>query len=360
MNITPILKAKSELTHGSTPPGPVVLSTRIRLARNLAAFPFPGWARDSQRRDIQAQCQNAIAGIRQMQKATVLNIQELNDLEKQMLVERHLISRELAQARPGSGVIVSRNQSCAIMVNEEDHLRIQVMRSGFHFSRIWRTIDAIDSALEQELDYAYSEELGYLTACPTNVGTGMRASVMLHLPGLVLASQMEKVIRAANQLGLAVRGLFGEGSDATGSIFQISNQQTLGESEKDILKRLSKVLTTIIKQEENARYRLLEDDRYNMLDRIGRSYGILKYAHAISSAEAMNSLSLIRLAIDLDMLPDEHRILIDRLFIQCQPGHVRLAWHGLYEERDGRDAARAYFLREQIKVLPPLDFDKHY
>jgi protein arginine kinase len=206
---------------------------------------------------------------------------------------------------------------------------------------------------------AFSSELGYLTACPTNLGTGMRASVMMHLPALVLGTQMEKVIRAVNQLGLAVRGLFGEGSEASGSIFQISNQQTLGESEEEILKRLASVLQTIVEQEQNARAKLFESDSAKLLDKIGRAYGTVRNAHVLTSAEAMNCLSLLRLAADLSLLPEAERVNVDRLFIECQPGHVQLAARGALET-EKRDVARARFLREQMAALPPLNFNSAF
>lgn len=356
MTITPILEAKSELTHGTVPPGPVVLSSRIRLARNVQSIAFPGRASISDRRKVLELCTDAAARLKQLQNATVLHMDQLDDLEKRVLVERHLISRELSQLGPGSGVIISKDQSCAIMINEEDHLRIQVMRAGFQIKRTWRTINSIDTGLERFVDYAFSDTLGYLTACPTNLGTGLRASVMLHLPGLVMANHMEKVVRALNQMGLTVRGLFGEGSDATGSIFQISNQQTLGETEDAILKRLHQVLTRLIEQETNARYVLLEREREKVFDRIGRCYGILRHAHVLNSAEAMNSLSLIRLAIDMGMLPEEFRMLVDRLFIQSQPGHIQLMARELIDS-EKRDIARATFIREESSQLPALNFD---
>ncbi len=294
-----------------------------------------------------------------MKKSYVLDLTALNDLEKQVLVERHLISRELSAATPGAGVVISRDQGMSVMVNEEDHLRIQVMRPGFQFKRVWKMADALDNALEEKLDLAFSPELGYLTACPTNVGTGLRASVMMHLPGLVLASQMEQVIRAVNQLGLAVRGWYGEGSEASGSIFQISNQQTLGESEEDIIKRVTSVLQTIVEQEQNARAKLLETDSAKLLDKIGRAYGTVRNAHLLTSVEAMNCLSLLRLAADLSLLPEVERARIDRLFIESQPGHVQLAARGTLETQK-RDVARARFLREQVAPLPALNFDRAF
>src|SRR5690606_24022410 len=168
--------------------------------------------------------------------------------------------RELSTVSEGAGVVISKDQSVSVMINEEDHLRIQVMKSGFRFKQAWTAINGVDSALEDGLDFAFSTKIGYLTACPTNLGTGMRASAMMHLPALVISNQMEKVVRAVNQLGMVVRGLFGEGSDASGSIFQISNQTTLGESEDDIIKRLGSVLQSIIEHELNAREKLLEAD----------------------------------------------------------------------------------------------------
>jgi protein arginine kinase len=241
------------------------------------------------------------------------------------------------------------------MVNEEDHLRIQVLRVGFQFKKVWATITTLDSDLEEHLDYAFSPKLGYLSACPTNLGTGMRASAMMHLPALVISAQMEKVVRAVGQLGMVVRGLFGEGSDASGSIFQISNQTTLGESEEQIIKHLHGVLTTIVDQELNARAKLLETDPKKIYDKIGRAYGILQNGYLLNSGEAMNLLSLIRLGIDLGVYADTQRGLIDRLFIECQPGHVQHAAKGAFEPGQ-RDVLRAERLRTEFAKMPPPDF----
>lgn len=359
MQIKPILDAESEFYNADhQASSSVVLSSRIRLARNLDATPFPHRANPTQRGHIFTRCQDSIASLPQMQNGTVLDMESLSEPEKLVLVERHLISRELSGAEAGSGVIVSRDQSCSIMVNEEDHLRIQVLRSGYNFKAVWKLIDQLDTHLESTLDFAFSPDWGYLTACPTNLGTGLRASVMLHLPGLVMASQMEKVVRAVNQLGIAVRGLFGEGTDASGSVFQISNQQTLGESEGDILKRLSGVLDTIIEQEDNARQKLLENAAPKVLDKIGRAFGTLQYGHVISSTEAMNLLSLIRLAVDYGLMPEEERQAVDRFFMHIQPGHLQIDHQGAFRETELRDVRRATILREHFRSLPPLDFDK--
>ena len=217
--------------------------------------------------------------------------------------------------------------------------------------------DAFDSELEKSLDIAFSSEFGYLTACPTNLGTGLRASVMMHLPGLFLSGEMERVIRAVNQLGITVRGLFGEGSDAAGHIFQISNQQTLGESEQGILKRLSVVLKTVVDHEMNARRKYLEQNRTMVCDRIGRSFGTLKNAHIISSDEALNLLSIIRAAVDFEILPDDLRPKVDKLMIECQPGHIQYAVKESIDP-EVRDVSRANKLREAFEKFPTLDFDK--
>ncbi len=355
MIIKPLLDSKAELTHGNVTKCPVVLSTRIRLARNLAAHLFPGWAAESERSEILANCFASIGSVTGMKRGYKFKIEELDDLQRKILYERHLISRELMSSNNGAGTLVSKDQSCVVMVNEEDHLRIQVLRSGFHFKRVWRTIDRIDSAIEERLPYAFSEELGYLTACPTNVGTGMRASAMMHLPGLVISNQMEKVIRAVNQLGIVVRGLFGEGSDASGSIFQISNQMTLGETEQQIIKRLSSVLESIIEQENNARGRLLEAERTKLFDKIARAYGILRSSHVMSSAEAMNLLSLIRLGLDIKLFEEENREILDRLLIESQPGHIQYSAKHLADSEE-RDVLRAAYLRTEFEKIQEPDF----
>lgn len=346
----------AELTQTTKRTAPVVLSTRIRLARNLLSAPFPHRATLSQKRDVLAKCEAGIGQIDLMKHASFFEVQKLSDLEKQVLLERHLISHELCENSAGSGVYINRAQNCSVMINEEDHLRIQFLKSGFNLNSAWKRINAFDDALESNLDLAFSPNLGYLTTCPTNLGTGLRASVMMHLPGLMLADQMEKVIRAVGQLGITVRGLFGEGSDASGHVFQISNQETLGEPEGEILKRLGNILKTIIDHEINARFKCLEDDRAKFLDQIGRAYGVIRNAHVLNSNEAMNMLSLLRLAVDFDFLPEIYRSDVDRMFIECQPGHIQYA-AGTDVDPEDRDIQRADKIRKLFSKLPALDFD---
>lgn len=347
----------AELTQSTKKGSPVVLSTRVRLARNLVGTPFPERASKSQRSDVLTKCADQIANLLQMKNGSFFDVADLSDLEKQVLVERHLISRELCESNSGSGVFINKDQTCSVMINEEDHLRIQFLKTGFNLRSVWKQMDRFDTNLEDGLDVAFSPEFGYLTACPTNLGTALRASVMMHLPGLVISEHMDKVIRAVNQLGITVRGLFGEGSDATGHVFQISNQQTLGESEEQIMSRLGNVFKTIIDHEINARFKYLEENRARLLDQVGRAFGVLQNAHVLNSNEAMNLLSLMRLAVDFEMLPESNRTDIDRLFIECQPGHVQYA-KGEGIEPDARDLCRADKLREEFTRLPALDFDK--
>ncbi|WP_221028821.1 protein arginine kinase [Actomonas aquatica] len=352
LDIDKLLSTPAELTDNSTAKCPVVLMTRIRLARNLSTHCFPGRADDGERKEIFNRCREAIMATSSMKRGMSVAVDELAPLQRQVLVERHLISRELSAAKSGAGAAINKDQSVSVMINEEDHLRIQVLRNGFQLKRTWTAINALDTALESSLDYAFSPRLGYVTACPTNLGTGMRASAMMHLPALVIAGQMEKVVRAVNQLGMVVRGLFGEGSDASGSMFQISNQTTLGESEPDIVKRLHNVLQSIVDHELNARAKLLETDPAKLPDKIGRAYGILKHGHVISSSEAMNLLSLVRLGVDLGYLPDEYRTVVDRLFIEAQPGHILHRADKPKLESDERDRLRADLLRSEFANFP--------
>jgi protein arginine kinase len=350
-HIAPLIAAKAELTDGGLPAEPVVLSSRIRLARNLRGHPFPGWAKPAQRAEVFDSCNVALRQISALDHGLHLSMAQLTPLEKQVLVERRMISRELADSDQGSGVSLSLGQQLSVMINEEDHLRVQSLRSGFNLRKAWVAIDALDSELEKLVDFAFLDDFGYLTACPTNLGTGLRASAMLHLPGLVMQEHMEKVVRMVGQLGMAVRGSFGEGSEASGSIFQISNQQTLGESESAIIDRIINILHAVIEQEHNARGVLMQNHAVRLYDKIGRAYGILLHAHLLTSGEAMNLLSLIRLGVDLGFFPDDQRARVDRLLMEVQPGHVQLS-AACAAEADHRDPARAAHIRAQFASFP--------
>jgi protein arginine kinase len=243
------------------------------------------------------------------------------------------------------------------MLNEEDHFRMQSIRSGLQLKQAFKLVDKIDSALENKLEFAYDQRLGYLTACPTNVGTGMRASAMLHLPGLVLSELINQVVQAVSKIGLAVRGLYGEGTEAMGNLFQISNQTTLGEKEEEIVARLTKVIETIISKEHDARQVLIQKKSNTLWDQIGRAYGVLTYAHAMSSKEALNLLSIIKLGVDLGAFPEDRRLPIDQLFIDTQPAHLQKSSQQKLSAEE-RDHLRAQIIRERLKVFPKPDISK--
>jgi len=234
------------------------------------------------------------------------------------------------------------------MVNEEDHLRLQVMRSGFALDEAWQYIDKVDDLLEQRVSYAFSEEFGYLTACPTNVGTGMRSSVMLHLPALVLTKQIEKVFRALQKINLAVRGLYGEGSRASGDFYQISNQVTLGKSETQILNEIREVIPQIITYERQARAALLRESRQALQDRVSRALGTLCSATMMTSEETMDLLSSVRLGVNLQLLDDITILTVNELFIHTQPAHLQKLMGSLLDGEE-RNAARARYLRTRLR-----------
>jgi protein arginine kinase len=352
MSVQDILDAENELTHLLGAQQAVVLSTRIRLARNLDGMPFPGWAKVPQRKEISDRCIDALNDLPKFRRGHVFRMGELPDRERAVLVERHLVSKELASGKSG-GAVISRDQTCSVMVNEEDHLRIQVVKAGWHLRGTWHIAEQLDDALGAHLKMAFSERLGFLTACPTNVGTGLRASAMVHLPGLCLAGHMDKVSRALNQDGLAVRGWLGEGTEAAGNIFQISNQQTLGLSEDAILKHLGGWIKNVVEQEWNARRKLAKDEGERFTDRLARSFGVLRHARLLTSAESMNMLSHLRLACDMGCLPEELRHVVDRLMIEGQPAHVQ-ARAGEELDSDGRDRRRAAVVREALRGFPEV------
>ena len=350
MNIHEFLGTPADVARREGPHNKIVMSSRVRIARNVKGAAFPGWAKKAERIRILDALRPAIQSLPQMADCFSESMDNLTVLDKNILVERHLISRDHAAKNAGSGLVLNRDESLCVMINEEDHLRMQALRPGLQLKQAWQAIDSIDSRLEKKLDYAFNPELGYLTACPTNLGTGIRVSAMLHLPGLVLAEQINQIIQAVNKLGLAVRGLYGEGTEALGNVFQVSNQMTLGESEADIVERLSKVLNQIIEHEENARASLLEKKPKTVYNHIGRAYGILANAHSISSKETMNLLSLMRLGVDFGLFSELDRALVDELFIITQPNHLQRRFSDKLSAEE-RDLLRADMLRERLKTV---------
>ncbi|MGI8605203.1 MAG: protein arginine kinase [Verrucomicrobiales bacterium] len=333
------------------PHGDIVISSRIRVARNVADRPFPGWSKKEQRQEALAELQPRVEALPDMQDGFSADLGKLEATQKQVLVERHLISREQAAKGPGSAAVINRAQNLSIMINEEDHLRMQGILPGLDLKAAYALVDRVDVQLEQALSYAFHENLGFLTACPTNLGTGIRASAMLHLPGLVLSDQINRVIQAINRIGLAVRGLYGEGTEALAHLFQISNQSTLGQRESQIIAGLETVIEQIVQNERNARQKLLEDNPAKLRDHIGRAYGILRHAHTIESKESLNLLSMLRLGQDLGLLKPGNQLLIDHLLVEIQPAHLQLATKKKLDP-EARDALRAELLRMHLRNLP--------
>jgi len=357
MPIHNILTTSGEWLRGDGPHSQIVISSRVRLARNLKNHSFPGWAKKTERLQILETIKPRINELPEMNDAFSVYSQDLTALEKQVLVERHLISREHAAKGVGSAVVMNRRQTLSIMINEEDHLRMQAIRAGLQLKNVFKMLDKVDSALEEKLDFAFHPQLGYLTACPTNVGTGMRGSAMMHLPALVLSEQINQVIQAVNKIGLAVRGLYGEGTEALGNLFQVSNQTTLGEKEDEIIARLHKVIESIIEHEQNARQLLLQKKPNTLLDHIGRGYGILRHAYSMSSKEALNLLSFIKLGIDLGFFPEECRQPTDELFMETQPAHLQKGSQRKLAA-DERDSLRAEIIRTKLANFPKPDVGK--
>src|SRR6516165_4089389 len=285
MNLDSLTHTSGEWLRGTGPESDIVISSRIRLARNLAAFLFTNRASAHQKAEIEAMVRDRISKLEIDPGLTYVHIPGLTPLDRQFLVERQLISRELAAAEGPRGVALAPQETVSLMVNEEDHLRLQVMRSGFTLDEAWQDIDKVDDLLEQRVSYAFSDEFGYLTACPTNVGTGMRSSVMLHLPALVLTKQIEKVFRALQKINLAVRGIYGEGSRPSGDFYQISNQVTLGKGEPTILGEIKEVIPQIIQYERQARKTLLQESKQALQDRVAWAYGTLCSATMMTSEE---------------------------------------------------------------------------
>jgi len=352
-----VMSTGGEWLRGEGPHHQIVISSRVRFARNLRDRAFPGWAKKAERMVILDLIKPRVEELPEMQDSFSELLQDLSAMEKQVLVERHLISREHAAKGVGSAVVMNRRQTLSIMINEEDHLRMQSIRSGLQLKAAFKLVDKVDSTLEHKLEFAYDQRLGYLTACPTNVGTGMRASAMLHLPGLVLSELINQVIQAVSKIGLAVRGLYGEGTEAMGNLFQISNQTTLGEKEDEIISRLSKVIETIIEKEHDARQVLIQKKSNTLRDQIGRAYGVLTYAHAMTSKEALNLLSIIKLGVDLGAFPEDRRLPIDELFIDTQPAHLQKSSQQKLNAEE-RDYLRAQIIRERLKVFPKPDISK--
>ncbi len=331
--------------------GDVVLSCRVRLARNLAGMPFPSQAQEAALAEVLRKIGAAQPALEEAfgQEFSLLELEALKDSDRMVLVEKHLISPLQADNALGRAVLVSEDNSISIMINEEDHLRIQVMRPGLDLARALAIADEVDNILEEIVDFAFDEYLGYLTACPTNIGTALRATAMLHMPGLVLSRQVDNMARAAAQVGLNVRGMYGEGSEVLGDIFQVSNQLAMGCGETELVDSMTDMVRQIAAQERLARQQLLRKSRLDMEDMVWRAYGVLSSARRMENTEAMGLYSRVLLGIDLHILTVPKSV-IYQLMVSTRPNHVAKKMRELQKTCSEQDF-RAFMIREKLKEV---------
>lgn len=353
MTIEDLLHSPGEWLRTGGNLGDVVISSRIRLARNLNGFRFLTKATAAERRDIARTLSEAISTCDFGQETFYIDVEKADPLDRQFLVERQLISRQHGEAEGCRGVAVAGSEKLSLMINEEDHLRMQVLRHGMALDDAWNEITSVDASLESAVKFAYHEQYGYLTACPTNVGTGLRVSVMLHLPALKITNEIEKVLRAAKDMRLAVRGLYGEGTEALGDFFQVSNQVTLGRSEEEILTDFkNNVIPSIVRYEQETRS-LLKKDRLTALDdKIWRAYGILSNARAVSSEETLFLLSHLRLGVVMERIKHLDLGAINDLFLFTQSAHLQKRC-GKRLDGEQRSIIRADYIRERLAKAQP-------
>ncbi len=342
-----LVQHSGEWLRGTGRESDIVISSRVRLARNVASYPFVTRLMDQERSELAGLLRETIEKLAPQLHWTYIDVSALDDLDRQLLVERQLISRELAEAQGPRGVAIDQGEQLSLMILEEDHLRIQVVHSGLELQAAWEQMKRVHALLEEHLTFAFHEQFGYLTACPTNVGTGMRVSVMMHLPALVLTRQIEQLFRSLQKINLAVRGLYGEGSQPVGDFFQISNQVTLGRSEEELLKQVGDVVPTIIQFERKARDFLIKEGYENLLDQVNRAYGILKACRTISSEETLHLLSRVRMGVNMGLIRDVPLGVLNKLIIYTQPAHLQKL-QGEELDSAARNVQRARYLRKLL------------
>ncbi len=348
--IKEILDRKVAWLADKGPDNDIAISTRIRLARNIEGYVFPINATEESLVEVIDTVNFATTKTTELRESFKIRLKDLNPFERRILMERRLVSKEFIGNKRTSGITINKDETLSIMINEEDHLRIQALDSGLQLETIWEKLNKLDNELSQNIKFAYDNELGFLTSCPTNVGTGMRASVMLHLPALTLTNQVKPLLNGVRRLGYEVRGIFGEGTDSLGNLYQVSNQSTLGEREEDIVFKLNKIILKIIEHEKDARIYLLEKEQNLLLDTVGRSYGILRHAYLLNGIEATNSLSALRLGVDMGMFTAVELHLVNDLFVLIQAAHLQNFYGSSLNQKD-RDIVRAELIRKKLKDL---------
>lgn len=350
------INAKSSWLSGKGPESEIVFSSRIRLARNIADFSFPCRASTSQKERVLTTIKEVHPFIARIKDSVFIRMSDVTELDRQLLLERHVISRQHCLADKEKGLILSADEEISIMINEEDHLRAQVITSGFDLKKCWDILDNIDNDLSRKVSFSFMSDFGYLTSCPTNLGTGMRSSCMLHLPALVLTKKINNILELLARISFTTRGIFGEGTQALGNFFQVSNQVSLGISESEIIDNLTGVVNQVKTQEMDARSLLMKKYKISLQDSVWRALGILRNCRMISSKEAMNHLSVLSLGLDLGIINDNDLIvegrakeLINSLFMIIQPAHLQRI-EGKPLKEDQRDFTRAVILREKLST----------
>lgn len=326
----------------------VVVSTRLRVARNLERTTFPLFASEKESQEVLDKVYNAVDSVFKEGEYSLFKLREMEEREGIRFMEDHLISPGLVEKNKNGSFFLRNDENVTIMINEEDHIRLQVLLPGFDLIKGWEICSQIDDLLESKLDFAYHREYGYLTACPTNTGTGLRASVMLHLPSVTASGNIGSIINALKKAGLTIRGIYGEGSEAVGDLYQVSNQLTLGETEDEIIEKLNRVVYQLIKRERNTRNFLLEKKHVEFEDRIFRAKGLVSNARVISSKEALKNLSTIKLGIDSGVLKEPKGDELIDLMISIRPGNVQ-SMEEKTMDKDERDIKRANILRDYFK-----------
>lgn len=345
--VSKLAESSGEWLTGEGAESDIVISTRVRLARNVEGFPFVQQLSGDQKKKILSFLQDKILAALKDSNPEFLDLETFSETDLQFFVERQIISKEHASLKAPRGVVFPLNEHYSVMINEEDHLRVQVIRSGFRLEETWSAIQKLEEKLEEIIDFSFSSQFGYLTACPTNVGTGIRVSVMMHLPALSITKNFEKVCQQVQKVSLMVRGLYGEGTQATGHFYQISNQITLGLTEEEIVAKLQNIVPQIIKYERGVRETLMNENLVSIEDRVWRSFGILKEARTISSKETMELLSNLRLGVNLGILPQLKIPTINKIFLRTQPAHLSKLY-GKELDLGDRDTIRAQFIRREI------------
>ena len=332
---------------GKGPEGDVVISTRVRLARNLAGHKFPARASAREKQKIFKEAEAAILNLsKQFGRLEIINFVKLKKLEQYFLVEERMASADMLKGEGDRGVACDVLGKFCVMINEEDHLRIQKMASGYHTFELWEAASRADDDIGRGLKYAYSERLGFLTACPTNSGTGLRVSYLMHLPGLVLTKSIEQVLQGASQMGIATRGFFGECSDVVGNFFQLSNQATMGASETEFIESTSKVIKEVIDHERKARERLAEGALLEVIDKVSRACGILCSARVLSFTELLSLTSALRLGIDCGIYNGHTVSELNKMVMLAMPAHLQAYISGSEDRYPDPDVARADAIRE--------------